>query len=87
MIAKEARVTSKGQVTIPKEIRERLELDAGTEVEFVLDDEGQITVHRKRSTMAELQALRDRLADHDVDLDEMRAASKRAWADQAGFES
>lgn len=85
MTAKEARVTSKGQVTIPKEIRERLELDAGTEVEFVLD-EGEITVHRKRSTMAELQALRDRLADHDVDLDEMRAASKRAWADQAGFE-
>ncbi|ELZ10804.1 AbrB family transcriptional regulator [Halovivax asiaticus JCM 14624] len=87
MIAKEARVTSKGQVTIPKEIRERLELDAGTEIEFVLDDEGQITVHRKRSTMAELHALRDRLADHDIDLDEMRAASKRAWADQAGFES
>lgn len=32
-----SRVSTKGQVTIPLEIRERLRLDPGTEVEFVLD--------------------------------------------------
>ncbi len=32
------RITSKGQVTIPIEIRERLGLLAGTEVEFEIDD-------------------------------------------------
>lgn len=83
MISKDATVTSKGQVTIPKEIRDRLELEAGTEVEFVLDDE-QITVRRKRSTVEELRALRDRLAEHDVDLDEMREESERAWGDHLG---
>jgi AbrB family looped-hinge helix DNA binding protein len=33
------RITSKGQVTIPIEIRERLGLLAGTEVEFAVEDE------------------------------------------------
>jgi AbrB family looped-hinge helix DNA binding protein len=34
------KVTSKGQVTIPKEIRDELGLLPGTEVEFVRDEEG-----------------------------------------------
>lgn len=34
------RVTSKGQVTIPKHVRDRLDIRAGTEVEFVTDDDG-----------------------------------------------
>ncbi|MBM3943529.1 MAG: AbrB/MazE/SpoVT family DNA-binding domain-containing protein [SAR202 cluster bacterium] len=32
------RVTSKGQVTIPKEVRERLGLRPGDEVEFIEED-------------------------------------------------
>ena len=35
-----ARVTSKGQITIPKEVRERLGLRPGDEVEFVEDADG-----------------------------------------------
>lgn len=34
------RVTSKGQVTIPQEIRKRLGITPGTEVEFRLDGDG-----------------------------------------------
>ena len=34
------RITSKGQVTIPKELRERCRLYPHTEVEFQLDGEG-----------------------------------------------
>lgn len=34
------RLTSKGQVTIPQEIREKLGLQAGTEVEFDIVDDG-----------------------------------------------
>ena len=33
------RVTSKGQVTIPQEIRERFGFMPGTEIDFVVDDE------------------------------------------------
>lgn len=39
------RVTSKGQVTIPHDIRRKLGIDAHTEVEFVL--EGNTVVLRK----------------------------------------
>lgn len=34
------RITSKGQVTIPKELREEFGLLPGTEVDFVRDDAG-----------------------------------------------
>ncbi|MGH2554853.1 MAG: AbrB/MazE/SpoVT family DNA-binding domain-containing protein [Actinomycetota bacterium] len=40
------RVTSKGQVTIPIEIRERLGLLPDTEVDFVVDGEGARIVRR-----------------------------------------
>lgn len=34
------RVTEKGQVTIPKEIRDRLNIGPGSEVDFIADDKG-----------------------------------------------
>lgn len=36
------RVTSKGQVTIPIEIRRKLNITPATEVEFVIDKNGQV---------------------------------------------
>ena len=35
-----ATITSKGQLTLPKQVRERLGVDKGDEVEFTLDDQG-----------------------------------------------
>jgi AbrB family looped-hinge helix DNA binding protein len=43
-----SKVTSKGQVTIPKPIRDAFGLLPGTEVEFVSDDEG-IRVRKSRT--------------------------------------
>ncbi len=34
------RVTSKGQVTIPKDVRQRLGIEAGSHVDFVVADDG-----------------------------------------------
>ena len=34
------RVTEKGQVTIPKDIRDRLRIGPGSEVDFVADEKG-----------------------------------------------
>jgi antitoxin PrlF len=42
------RITSKGQVTIPKRIREHLGLKPGSEVEFQYDGDGQIVLKTKR---------------------------------------
>lgn len=38
------RVTEKGQVTIPKDIRDRLGITPGSDVEFVLAEEGVMLV-------------------------------------------
>jgi AbrB family looped-hinge helix DNA binding protein len=35
-------VTSKGQVTIPKEIRDYLKLNVGSKIDFVIDADGQV---------------------------------------------
>lgn len=53
------RVTSKGQVTIPKEIREAFGLLPGTEVEFVPDG-GELKVRR----LAEGRTRGDAIVEH-----------------------
>ena len=37
-------VTSKGQVTIPKRVRDRLDIKAGSQVDFALTADGQIVL-------------------------------------------
>lgn len=41
-------VTSKGQTTIPKEIRDRLGLKAGAKVKFFMDMDGRVELVRVR---------------------------------------
>ena len=71
-VSDDATLTSKGQVTIPKRIREELGLEAGTEVEFILDDDGSLRVRPKEPPMERLRAIQE------VDLDRMRRESKGA---------
>ncbi|MBK7900030.1 MAG: type II toxin-antitoxin system PrlF family antitoxin [Azonexus sp.] len=39
-------LTSKGQVTIPKRIRDALNLDPGCSVDFAVNDAGEVVIHR-----------------------------------------
>lgn len=48
------RVTSKGQVTIPREVRDRLSISPGSEVDFQLDEHGARLVRVNTSEGAEL---------------------------------
>ena len=41
-------LTSKGQVTIPKRIRDELHLTPGVPVEFSVNDAGELVLHRAR---------------------------------------
>lgn len=49
-----ARITSKGQLTIPVEIRRRYGLDTGDEVEFIAEDKGAYLVPLKRRKLTDL---------------------------------
>ena len=39
-----ATLTSKGQVTIPKQARDTLNLETGDRVEFIIDDDGRLFI-------------------------------------------
>jgi len=79
-ISDDATVTSKGQVTIPKRIRDELGLTAGTEVEFVLEEDGTVRVRPKEPAMDRLRAVKKQLADHDVDIETIRREVKAEWS-------
>jgi antitoxin PrlF len=59
-----ATLTSKGQLTIPAEIREALRLQSGDRVEFILDDFGAVQVRAlNKGPEAFLNALEPRNPD------------------------
>ncbi len=41
---KKATITSEGQVTIPKEIRDYLKLEIGSKIDFAIDAEGMVKI-------------------------------------------
>ena len=54
------RITSKGQVTIPKRIREYLGLKPGSEVEFAYAGDGRIVLKADQDSGAKTRAERER---------------------------
>lgn len=45
----QAKVTSKGQVTLPKQLRESLSIRAGDRIEFSLEPSNKISIRKKRT--------------------------------------
>ena len=52
-----ATVTSKGQVTIPKPIRDRLHLEPGDKIDFILDEAGDLRVEPVTVPVARLKGM------------------------------
>ncbi|MEZ5276047.1 MAG: AbrB/MazE/SpoVT family DNA-binding domain-containing protein [Opitutaceae bacterium] len=44
----QSKVTSKGQVTLPKQLRTQLSIRSGDRLEFVLENSNRISVRKKR---------------------------------------
>lgn len=57
------RITSKGQVTIPQQIREELGLVPNTEVEFTVED-GRAVLRPKKGELTRGQQLVKHIRDH-----------------------
>jgi AbrB family looped-hinge helix DNA binding protein len=69
-----ATLTSKGQITLPKVIRERLRVDSGDQVDFVVNDRGDIVVRAANADVADLKGLLKREGRRAVSVEKMNAA-------------
>ena len=70
-------LTSKGQVTVPKAIRDRLGLVEGDILEFTVGEDGRIVVRPRRSSHGACGVLRDFAPAEPVSVDDMKRAVRR----------
>jgi antitoxin PrlF len=50
-------LTSKGQITIPKQVREQLHLKTGSRLEFVVDSSGRVIIQPLNSDFRALRGM------------------------------
>jgi len=75
-----SKLTSKGQITIPKEIRDYLEVKAGDEVYFYINNIGRVVLRAKTGDITDLRGiLKDRIPKRrqPVTIEEMNEAILR----------
>jgi AbrB family looped-hinge helix DNA binding protein len=53
----EAKVTSKGQITLPSQVRARLKIGPGDRVVFVESNDGEITVRSRSGTFGDMKGM------------------------------
>lgn len=73
----QATITSKGQVTLPKPIRDKLHLKPGDKIEFVLDDDDGLRVTPVTASITQLKGMVPAPAS-PLSLEEMDAAVAHA---------
>lgn len=75
-----ATLTSKGQITIPSQVRHALGLEAGDRVEFVEQEKGQFALIAATRSVRELKGLFKGKRSKPVSIEEMNAAIRRRAA-------
>ncbi|MBW4631270.1 MAG: type II toxin-antitoxin system PrlF family antitoxin [Iphinoe sp. HA4291-MV1] len=74
-----ATITTKGQTTIPKEIREYLQLNPGDHIDFIIEEDGRVVIQPATIKVQELKGILHREGMKSVSVEEMNAAvTKRA---------
>ena len=73
-------LTSKGQVTVPKQVRERLGLRPGDRVNFAIEEGGEVRLRVDRVDVASLRGLLRRPGRRPVSLERMHDAIRRGAA-------
>lgn len=84
-----SRISSKGQVTIPKSIREALKLSEGDRVAFIQDNGKVVIAKASLLALRELQealakdAKKQGISEQDV-LDELKQVREELWHERQG---
>ena len=67
-------LTSKGQTTIPKKVRDALKLKSGDRLEFIIESEGRVILRPATSDLTALDGLLDRSSTPAVSVEAMDEA-------------
>ena len=67
----EATLTTKGQVTIPKRVRDHLKLETGARLDFIIEDDGTVVLKPVTRHVRELDGLLHRPGRPAVTIDQM----------------
>jgi antitoxin PrlF len=78
-----ATITSKGQLTLPKAIRDRLRLGAGDRVDFIVKGDGTVVLQPATVDVRELKGLLHRKGLTPLSVEEMTAIIRRRGARRA----
>jgi antitoxin PrlF len=73
-------LTSKGQTTIPKQVREHLKISPGDKLDFVIESEGRVVIRPAKLDVRELKGLLKRHDGKVLSVEEMNAAIARGAA-------
>jgi AbrB family looped-hinge helix DNA binding protein len=77
----EATVTSKGQITLPKDLREQLNLATGDRVIFLMEEDGSVHLIPKHASLKDLKGIVPK-PEQPVTLDEMERAIEKGASGQ-----
>ncbi|NMF63176.1 AbrB/MazE/SpoVT family DNA-binding domain-containing protein [Brasilonema octagenarum] len=69
-----ATITSKGQTTIPKEIREKLNLRPGDRIHFIIEPDGKVYIQPVNIQVEELSGILHKAERKAVSIEEMNEA-------------
>ena len=75
-----ATLTSKGQVTVPKRVREFLRVKPGDQLDFVIEKEGRVLVRAGTAHINDLKGLLRRQGHRPVSVAAMKVAIARHHA-------
>ena len=79
-----ATMTTKGQVTIPKEVREHLGIETGDRLSFVVQEDGTVIVQPITRHVRELGGLLQRPGQRPVSANEMDEGIARRLQEKFG---
>lgn len=80
-----ARMTSKGQITIPKAVRDKLHLKTGDEVAFVLGENGEVRLRPRNKSVKDVCGMLSKYKrKRPVTVEEMNDAIAREMRSRRG---
>jgi antitoxin PrlF len=80
-----AAVTSKGQITIPIEVRRKLGLKPGDRVRFIEGENGEFVLRPKTGSIMDLRGI-VKWTGKPVTIEEMNKTIARGWAGELSFD-